>query len=420
MIDLFYRRPDHVDSASSWPTDKRLGRGGFRVKSRGRRPSGVPDQLAFERMVQGETCSPCSLTDFMNYLRFAESSSDTLQFYMWYRDYTKRFHDLNVSEQSLSPPYRTKCPHEEAVTRNASPVRELLDTIDRPYSMISEDAAGQSFARDAIESEFTNPVFLSFVIAESPLAGTEQPFRGEITRVTSLYLLRGSPLELNLPVGVRDETLEAIKETTHPSALEAVVSFVEDYLRNYAHPNFIRHALSNANPARLSMITIFGLVNIGIAILIIVLVTTSTASRFTRLSSALFCLLGTFALINSKRGLCIVLVALGTLRNLDPWEVYAIEQIREGAGAGGRQTTAVVGDLEQGLDKDEEVRIRVFVKDYENRPVLSRIYEKRVHVEDKNIRRIQLILILQSLVLALMITCTFEAVVLVLPSGNLF
>lgn len=192
--------------------------------------------------------------------------------------------------------------------------------------------------------------------------------------MTNLYLMRGSPLELNLPVRVREATLDALNETTHPSALEPAIRYVEEYLRDHAHPTFIRQAISNANPARLNMITIFGIVNASIAIVLSVLLVLSSAGRYVRLSGAIFALFGSFAIINAKRGMCIVLLALGMLRNLEPWEVYATEQVRDNGA--GKSITAIVGDLEQGIDRDQEVRIRVFVKEYDSRPVLSRIYEK--------------------------------------------
>jgi hypothetical protein len=42
----------------------------------------------------------------MAYLTYIEHSAETLQFYLWYLDYTKRFRQLPPSEKSLSPEWR--------------------------------------------------------------------------------------------------------------------------------------------------------------------------------------------------------------------------------------------------------------------------------------------------------------------------
>ena len=39
----------------------------------------------------------------MNYLVYIEHSAENLQFYLWYRDYLKRFSDLPPNERALAP-----------------------------------------------------------------------------------------------------------------------------------------------------------------------------------------------------------------------------------------------------------------------------------------------------------------------------
>ena len=39
----------------------------------------------------------------MNFLKYIELSAENLQFFLWYRDYTKRFNALPKSERVLSP-----------------------------------------------------------------------------------------------------------------------------------------------------------------------------------------------------------------------------------------------------------------------------------------------------------------------------
>lgn len=46
---------------------------------------------------------PCTVRDFMNFLKYIELSAENLQFFLWYRDYSKRFNELPDSEKVLSP-----------------------------------------------------------------------------------------------------------------------------------------------------------------------------------------------------------------------------------------------------------------------------------------------------------------------------
>lgn len=46
---------------------------------------------------------PCTVRDFMNFLKYIELSAENLQFFLWYRDYVKRFNALPESDKVLSP-----------------------------------------------------------------------------------------------------------------------------------------------------------------------------------------------------------------------------------------------------------------------------------------------------------------------------
>lgn len=46
---------------------------------------------------------PCTIREFMNFLKYIEMSAENLQFFLWYRDFCKRFHELPESEKVLSP-----------------------------------------------------------------------------------------------------------------------------------------------------------------------------------------------------------------------------------------------------------------------------------------------------------------------------
>lgn len=79
---------------------------------------GIPEALSFDRIISGGVCpvspshyamtqltttQPCTVRDFMNFLKYIELSAENLQFYLWFRDYSKRFEELPQSEKVLSP-----------------------------------------------------------------------------------------------------------------------------------------------------------------------------------------------------------------------------------------------------------------------------------------------------------------------------
>ena len=59
--------------------------------------------VALSRFVLSLTAQPCTTRDLMNYLINVELAAENLQFFLWYRDYCKRFHEIAASEQALSP-----------------------------------------------------------------------------------------------------------------------------------------------------------------------------------------------------------------------------------------------------------------------------------------------------------------------------
>ena len=53
----------------------------------------------------------------MDYLVYVAHDAETLQFYLWLQDYTKRYNDLRKEEQALSPEWR----HTVAMTEERKP-----------------------------------------------------------------------------------------------------------------------------------------------------------------------------------------------------------------------------------------------------------------------------------------------------------
>lgn len=56
----------------------------------------------------------------MNYLVYIEYSAENLQFFLWYRDYVKRFNELPPSERVLAPEWTIEQSEAEASTNQVT------------------------------------------------------------------------------------------------------------------------------------------------------------------------------------------------------------------------------------------------------------------------------------------------------------
>ncbi|KAJ2973187.1 hypothetical protein NUW58_g9000 [Xylaria curta] len=120
LLPLNYRRPEYVDkeefirSANSAAFDEtsdaslKSGRSGA--------SSGIPEALTFDKIINGGTCPPCTLRDFMNYLIYIEHSAENLQFFLWYHDYIRRFYEAPISEIALAPEW-TRTMEEDTIAK---------------------------------------------------------------------------------------------------------------------------------------------------------------------------------------------------------------------------------------------------------------------------------------------------------------
>jgi hypothetical protein len=48
-------------------------------------------------------CQPLTKREFLNFLKYFEHSAENLQFFLWFKDYEKRFNAMPESEQALAP-----------------------------------------------------------------------------------------------------------------------------------------------------------------------------------------------------------------------------------------------------------------------------------------------------------------------------
>jgi len=65
----------------------------------------------------------------MNFLKYIELSAENLQFYLWFRDYSKRFNELPDSEKALSPEWTSEMSVPNEVQPAKQPTNALATTM---------------------------------------------------------------------------------------------------------------------------------------------------------------------------------------------------------------------------------------------------------------------------------------------------
>jgi hypothetical protein len=414
---------------------------------------GIPEQLSFDRVMNGGTCPPCSKRDFFNYLKYIEQGAENLLFYVWYLDYEKRFNALPDFEKKLSPEwteamaaketaaYRAQnkttgypsketaeifkslddekknattaeeiAPFAETEQDPSDPTRGVTSTdtasTDRPKS--SSPTAGTNVSSKTMYSQKTEAAFQDAGLKWQPF--TVQPYREEMSRIITIYLADKAPRQLNLSARDVSTTLHALELTTHPSAFRSVIKNVEWTLRNQSHPNFIRWTICNGNRPRVIFARGLGVFLIFAAIVMGVLLCLSKAGRAWRVMCLLLFTLGISTLIAAWKGMCVVLHGLHH-RHLRPWELFDGDDVKRASDADYDDETAA-----NPISWEDEP----WVARYQKRNVIRKIFDREVWIEEPVLRQIQDTIFLQSLLGAFVIGAIITGIFCAVPKGNLF
>ena len=62
----------------------------------------------------------------MNYLIYIEHAAENLQFFLWYRDFAKRFSELPSNERSLAPVWTAEQAEQDEKTSNGAPLKHQV------------------------------------------------------------------------------------------------------------------------------------------------------------------------------------------------------------------------------------------------------------------------------------------------------
>lgn len=385
----------------------------------------------------------------MDFLKYIEHSAENLQFYMWFKDYIKRFEDLPANERALSPEW-TQAQEEAEVAnfRNQLKEKPLVvegNAILRGQDMAPAPVSSQSEGKNPFgDSQADLEEKHSLESAEPPRTGvagtigtmktnwskdastafeeagckfqpfTIQPFREEMSRIITIYVADGAPRQLNLSARERTALLHALETTTHPSAFRNVIKTVEWTLRRQAHPNFIRWSICNGNRSRVIFARGLGISLILIGIIVGILITISSAGRGWRVMTLIPFLIGISTLIAAWKGMCVVLHGMHH-RHLRPWELFEDQQFPRYSEEGLRSVS-----MESVSTKSNSYEDEPWVATYGKRNIIRKIFDRETWIEEPALRQIQDTIFIQSLLGAFVASAVLVGIFCAVPHGNLF
>ena len=405
----------------------------------------------------------------MNYLVYIEHAAENLQFFLWFKDYSKRFDNLPESERNLAPLWTAEQAEAEALALKDNPTPMKTVSAETaaifkgtefavPNSTVVEVGKGNPFntppltpieGRDSTaqsdygwsdagstlkgsyKTSHQKKAAGAFDAADIKLqpckpgqffpkldllliifAVTIQPFREEISRIISVYVADGAPRQLNLSSKERAALLHALAITTHPSAFRQVIHTVEWSLRHQAHQNFIRWTICNGNRPRVIFARCLGVGGIVGGMVAAVLITLSDAGRGWRVLSAIGFMIGISTLIAAWKGMCVVLHGMHH-RHLRPWELFA------NADDASSTFEMKKGSFDS-FGSSNSYEDEPWIAKYDKRNLLRKILDREVWIQEPALRQIQDTIFLQAVIGSIVITAVSVAIFVALPKGNFY
>ncbi|KAI0125081.1 hypothetical protein BJ170DRAFT_703253 [Xylariales sp. AK1849] len=438
FLSLSYRRPHYTDSGgyqqrSSSDTYSEKEDASLR-SGRSSASAGVPDALAFDKIIDGGTCPPMTIRDFMNYLIYIEHSAENLQFFLWHRSYVRRFKEANTSDIALAPEW-TQTMEDETVARMQKEAVDKLRTEPKaadmfkgtdfekgacentiesrdpfstpPATVVGGDDASTMFSGSQ-ETNYRSQAYDAYAAAGAKQPFTIQPFRSEVDRVIATYIADDAPRQLNMSAREQKATLQALAYTTHPSAFRLLVKSIENTLRKQAHRNFVRWSIGNGNPARVYFARSAGVGTVLLTTIGAIILTLSRAARGYRALFAIGWVIGIATLIAGFKGMCIILHGLHH-RHIRPWELF-VEDKAEGGNVQSFESFGSTNSYEE----------EPWLVKYEKRNAVGKVFDREVWIQEPALRRIQDTIAVQSVLSALLLSGVLAAVFVAVPGGGFF
>ncbi|SPO03443.1 uncharacterized protein DNG_06126 [Cephalotrichum gorgonifer] len=370
----------------------------------------IHPKLRFEEIIKNKPLPPCSLNDFMDYLVYVEREAETLQFFLWYYDYVRRWVKLHPAKKATAPKWdpgnkRPLTSHSrKGSLKEKVKLNSILDILDReagPDSRIyhhryqSSSATNFSLPRSPEtaatgEDEKTWEPF------------STQPYRDEINQIVRHYIISGAPRQLYLSSQDRQACIHGAEHTTHPSALLPAFISAEAMLRGRLHPNFISWSISNSNRPLVIASRLLSVLLLLLAAGLDAFLILTDWSRLWRLTCLPLFFTAFCVIIASGSGLSLALHLRGA-RQLRPWEQAAdVEAAAAAAGYSKKHLRKNTGDSVLSFDADplrkgslrplgpkNDFWDEEWVRVYEKKWLFRRVLDGTVPVQNRHVSVLQ-------------------------------
>jgi len=407
----------------------------------------------------------------MNYLKYVEHDAENLQFYLWFRDYVRRFDKLPAKQQALSPLWQPTTradislgkPRESKIDQSVSVIFRGTDFekesplpnrehVAWTREITSSDEISIADKQDGVQTpseldkrsiitENTNMTTTREVNLNPTAKVTEAfeeagvqwkpfttlPFRQEVDRIIAIYIATDAPRQLNLSDREQSSVLKALQHTTHPSAFTAAIKAVEWTLRRQSHPNFVRSLLTNSSSQRLKATWCLIAVVLFLSLTADIILTLSSLSRLWRLTPWI----GYHMVISmgfaANKGMCILLSGLKS-RHIKPWELFNDESEistdeKELQKCDSNDPEACVREGKTELwdnNRSNKFEHEPWIIADEKRGMFRGVFAKQIKVKEPALAQMQLYVSMQALTLGIVGGGIIVAIFCAFPKGNLF
>ncbi|EKD14531.1 uncharacterized protein L3040_000052 [Drepanopeziza brunnea f. sp. 'multigermtubi'] len=428
----------------------------------------VPSDITYDRMMKGATYPPLNRNSFVTFLKNIDYNYNNFRFIVLLQHY-ERLHDAVSWEHrtALSPPWtfldeqRARKAYETSRSRRRSikiscglPFRNGDYTpLDSSDSLLGENQPTTSFniynptpltslrpaylgLRNVIGlslpgsagSDIDSVAPFSFGTRDNGssvssrgydrvsyeddehLFGPRLPIAVQNlwktgSQIMTEFIATNGEHALNLSHLDREMTLYALERSNHPSAMNRAQKVADDVLRNDSYPRFLQVSKPDGSPIRQRIIKLVGWLLISTGLIFAGAVTMSHLSWLYRLIGVPLVVCGVAAVYAAHLGLCLVLYSLGTYQ-AEPWDLYtpADEQERERINP------------EVFLDGDYKPGKRGWVKTYNRRYALLKIFGRDTPVKEARILNAQTVIAGQAIFLGLLAGAIMVVLAKVVPT----
>ena len=189
-------------------------------------------------------------------------------------------------------------------------------------------------------------------------------YRAELNGIINEYLLPSSPKELNLPSGLRDKALAALRTSTAPEHLRPLAAHCYVLLKSCSHRNFVRLGVGNGTFETLCIATTLGIALTCAGFLYIALLAFASdpghlraASRWKGLGAFPLWWLGLSFIFSGLRGSCFFLLLLSRRQPL-PWERFGDGATADATGTLAGSSWSVVRFMRKMMIFDRKMRVK--------------------------------------------------------------